>query len=72
MFRARAVLFASACLALAPAAFAETHATSHKAHAKGHAVETASKKAKLRRAAEADEPPAAPHKAHVVKASSAS
>jgi hypothetical protein len=67
MFRAQAVLLASACLALAPAAFAETHHASHKAHAKGHAEETPSK-AKLRRAAEADEPPAVP-KAHVVKAS---
>jgi hypothetical protein len=67
MFRAQAALLASACLALAPAAFAETHHASHKAHAKGHAEETPSK-AKLRRAAEADEPPAVP-KAHVVKAS---
>lgn len=59
-------------MALAPAAFAETHpASSHKPHAKGHAVETTSKKAKLRHAAEADEPPALPRKAHAEKASGA-
>src|SRR5262249_47774838 len=71
MFRAQAVLLASACLALAPAAFAETsHHASHKPHAKGHAEEAPSKKAKPGRAAEADPAPQEGRKAHAEKASS--
>lgn len=72
MFRAQAVLLASACLALAPAAFAETHHASHKPHAKGHVEEAPSRKAKLRRTSEADATPAEGRKVHAEKAASTS
>lgn len=55
MFRALAVISASAWLALAPAALAATHKSSHAKH--GGAA-TPSMKAKLRHAAEDEEPPA--------------